>query len=185
MDDAAEDASPPPGPMTRRPPTAAEARALGHPTRMRIVFACRDRAMTNKELAEVLDTTPGTIHYHLRPLVEEGFIDPQEPRPGPRGSREQPYRATGKSWEIGGDPTNAQVLRDVGVQELMAAAEDDVVELARLGLTLRPDDLRGLTERLHELLEEAKERSLDASTVDDEVERVALFVAIHRQPGLG
>ena len=117
--------------------------------------------------------------------MEEGFIDPQEPRPGPRGSREQPYRATGKSWEIGGAPTNTQVLREVGVQELLAAGEDDVVELARLGLTLRPHDLRELTERLHELLGEAKERSLDASTSDDEVERIALFVAIHRQPEPG
>jgi DNA-binding transcriptional ArsR family regulator len=172
-----------PGPIERRSPTAAEARALGHPTRMRIVFACRDRAMTNKELAAVLDTTPGTIHYHLRPLVEEGFLHPEEPRPGPRGSREQPYRATGKSWQIGGDQTSGKVLREVGVQEVLTAAEEDVLHLSRLGLTLRPTDLAELSERLSGLLEEAKRRSLDDIEDDDEVERVAIFVAVHRQHG--
>lgn len=173
---AMSDAALPP----RRPPTPAEARALAHPTRMRIVFACRDRSMTNKELAEAIGTTAGTIHYHLRPLLEEGFLRAEEPRPGPRGSREQPYRATGKSWELAGDEASTSVLRQVGVQEVLAAAPEDVLDMGRLGLTLPRGELEELLARLHELMEDAKRRSRPSSEDDDEVESVALFLAVHR-----
>ncbi len=173
-----------PDPGARRPPTAAEARALAHPTRLRILFACRDRALTNKDLAEQLGTTPGTIHYHLRPLVEEGFLRAEEPRPGPRGSQEQPYRSTGKSWQVEGDARSSTVLREVGAQEVMAAAEEDLFSLTRLGLSLPEPELRDLVERLAEMLEDAKSRSLDLDAAEAReqgaVERVAVFLAVHR-----
>lgn len=141
--------------------TAEEAKALGHPTRLRIVFACRDRAMTNKELAESLGTTPGTIHYHLRPLVAQGFLSALEPRPGPRGSREQPYRATGRSWELAGSDATLGALRMVAVDELQAAADDQVIALTRLGLTLTRPERDELVQRLGAALEEASARSRD------------------------
>ena len=40
------------GPVVRRPATAAEAKALTHPLRMRILRLCLDRSLTNKQLAE-------------------------------------------------------------------------------------------------------------------------------------
>jgi predicted ArsR family transcriptional regulator len=160
MSDAQPDATVAPG-RQRRPPTAAEARALGHPTRLRILFACRDDALTNKELAEQLGTTPGTIHYHLRSLVEQGFLRAEPSRPGPRGSREQPYRATGKSWEISGNPDSTRALRQVAAEELLAAAEDDLVALTRLGVTLPPEQRDELVRRLQALVEEFHARSLD------------------------
>lgn len=170
----------------RRAPTAAEARALGHPTRLKIVFACREQARTNKELAELIGTTPGTIHYHLRPLVEEGFLVAEEPRPGPRGSREQPYRATGKTWEVAGTPSTGQALRRVATEELLAASDEDVVDLSRLGLTLPRDELDRFSARLHDLLDETKavsQRSLGrAEHSEHDVESVTVFVAVHRQP---
>ncbi len=141
--------------------TADEAKALGHPTRLRIVFACRDRAMTNKELAEALGTTPGTIHYHLRPLVAQGFLVPLEPRPGPRGSREQPYRATGRSWQLAGTDGTRGALRAVVAEELLAADEQQVVALTRLGLSLTPRERDELLQRLGAVLEEALARSRD------------------------
>ena len=140
--------------------------------------------MTNKELAETLGTTPGTIHYHLRPLVAEGFLRAEEPRPGPRGSQEQPYRATGKSWEVAGDEDSSAVLRQVGVEEVMAAAPEDLLELGRLGLTLPEDELIDLLERLQVWLEDAKSRSRVAEPEGDaSLERVTVFVAVHRTPG--
>lgn len=140
--------------------------------------------MTNKELAGTLGTTPGTIHYHLRSLVAEGFIRAEEPRPGPRGSREQPYRATGKSWEVAGDEDSSAVLRQVGVEEVMSAAPEDLLELGRLGLTLPEDELTELLERLQAWLEDAKSRSRLAEPEDDtSLERVTVFVAVHRTPG--
>jgi DNA-binding transcriptional ArsR family regulator len=170
----------------RRPPTAEEARALGHPTRLRIVFACRERAMTNKELADALGTTPGTIHYHLRPLVETGFLRPETPRPGPRGSKEQPYRSTGKSWQIGGG-AEPGILREVGAQEVLAASEEDLVLLTRLGVTLPADKLEDLLQRFQDLMDEAKQRSRDGvhrpeAPGDDDGGSVTIFLAVHRQP---
>jgi DNA-binding transcriptional ArsR family regulator len=148
-------------PPARRPMTAEEAKALGHPTRLRIVFACRDRAMTNKELAAALGTTPGTIHYHLRPLVAQGFLVPLEPRPGPRGSREQPYRATGRSWELAGSEETIHALRTVAADELLTASDEQVVELTRLGLTLTRRERDELVHSLGAVLEEAFARSRD------------------------
>jgi DNA-binding transcriptional ArsR family regulator len=177
------DASSPEG--RRRPPTAAEARALGHPLRLRILFACRENARTNKELAESLGSTPGTIHYHLKPLVSEGFLRPEEPRPGPRGSTEQPYRSTGKSWELSGTPQGSRALLEVGVDELEAARADAIVHLTRLGLTLRPVDVEELDARLGTLIEEFAARSLTgpvsrAGSLPADAASFTLFVALHR-----
>ena len=135
----------PAGP-TRRPLTAAEAKALGHPTRLRILFACRDRARTNKELAELLESTPGTIHYHLRPLVEQGFLHPEEARPGPRGSRLQPYRATGRSWEVTGDRATTAALVEASLGEIGATGEERVLAVSRLGLRLPAEEVEGFVE---------------------------------------
>lgn len=140
---------------SRRQATAAEARALGHPTRLRIVFACRDEALTNKELAERLGVNPGTVHHHVRPLLEQGFLRREAVRRGSRGAREQPYRATGKSWRLALDTEVAGALREVGGQELLGADEQDVVAVTRLGLTLTASERDALLERLHRVLAEA------------------------------
>ena len=150
--------------------TAEEAKALGHPTRLRIVFACRDRAMTNKQLADELGTTPGTIHYHLRPLVAQGFLVPLEPRPGPRGSREQPYRATGRSWELAGSDATIGVLRAVAADELLAAADEQVIVLSRVGLTLTARERHAVVRRLSAVLEEVSARSRARETQRDAVQ---------------
>jgi DNA-binding transcriptional ArsR family regulator len=168
----------PEGPQPRRAPTASEARALGHPTRLRIVFECRAQALTNKELATKLGTTPGTIHYHLRQLMAEGFLRAEEPRPGPRGSREQPYRATGKSWEIGMAPGGVTALRAAGVEELLAAPEQDLLRLTRLGLTLPRDELDDVLRRIELILEEAKNASRDG---EPGLEDVTIFLGAHRR----
>src|SRR4029453_1203584 len=89
-----------PGPVVRRAPTAAEAKALAHPLRMRILRLCLDQALTNKQLAEGLDKDPGTVLHHVRTLVKTGFLVPDEVRQGPKGALEKPYRATGKSWTL-------------------------------------------------------------------------------------
>jgi DNA-binding transcriptional ArsR family regulator len=169
-------------PPVRRAMTAGEAKALGHPTRLRIVFACRERAMTNKELAEALGTTPGTIHYHLRPLVEQGFLDPLPARPGPRGSREQPYRATGRSWELAGSAATVGALSTVAADELLAAAPDDVVALTRLGLRLTEAERDHLVERLGAVLEEVLATTRDRSAGSDSstaaTQEVTVLVAV-------
>src|SRR5919206_1785048 len=88
------------GPVVRRPATAAEAKALAHPLRMRILRLCLDQALTNKQLAEWLGKDPGTVLHHVRTLVATGFLVPEEVRQGEKGALEKPYRATGKSWTL-------------------------------------------------------------------------------------
>ncbi len=173
-------------PPARRTMTAAEAKALGHPTRLRIVFACRERAMTNKELAEALDTTPGTIHYHLRPLVAQGFLEPLAPRSGPRGSREQPYRATGRSWELAGSAATLSALSTVAADELLAAAPEHVVALTRLGLRLTGEERDRLVQRLSAVLEDALATSRERAAVPDGSSaarrEVTVLVAVTTEP---
>lgn len=169
----------------RRAPTAAEAKALGHPLRLRILFACRTHARTNKELAEALGTTPGTVHYHLRQLVDQGFLQPEAPRRGTRGSREQPYRTTGKSWQMGWHPEGSQALREVGAQELLGARDEDVLTVTRLGLSLPDAEVDELIERLGALTEEFAARSRTpadepTATPPPDAGSVTLFVSLHR-----
>jgi hypothetical protein len=40
------------------------------------------------------------VLYHVRRLVDTGFLVAEPARRGVRGSREVPYRATGKSWVL-------------------------------------------------------------------------------------
>lgn len=168
----------PPG-TPRRPMTAAEAKALGHPTRLRILFACRDEGRTTKQLADALEVSPGTIHHHLRPLVDQGFLTPLEPRTGARGAREQPYLATGRSWELSGTAGTADALRSVATEELAQAAPGELVLLARMGLRLGPAQLEQLTSRLQAVLDEAAGAPPPEPGPDD-AERVRLLLAITR-----
>jgi DNA-binding transcriptional ArsR family regulator len=86
--------------VVRRPATAAEAKALAHPLRMRILRLCLDQALTNKQLAEWLGKDPGTVLHHVRTLVATGFLVAEEVRQGETGRLEKPYRSTGKSWSL-------------------------------------------------------------------------------------
>lgn len=174
-------------PTGRRVPTPAEARALGHPLRLKILFACRDRARTNKELADSLEANPGTVLYHVRQLLDQGFLHADEPRPGPRGSREQPYRSTGKSWSLDGGHDRAPALRQVMADELLRAGDDDQITLSRLGLTLGPEEVEELVARLAALLEEfaARSQTSPSEPVDPmagELESLTLLVSLQRPP---
>ncbi|MET7422232.1 winged helix-turn-helix domain-containing protein [Dactylosporangium sp. NPDC005555] len=142
----------------RRPATDAEAKALASGIRLRIIRLCLDRALTNKEIAERLDANPATVLHHVRTLVATGFLVPQEERRGPRGTREVPYLATTKSWQLslGGQRagTNRAML-DAFEQELaLLDAEIDAIDFARLGLRLTPEEWEELRVRFQALLDE-------------------------------
>ena len=55
---------------------------------------------TNKEIAEALGLNPASVLHHVRTLVDTGFLIEQPVRRGPRGSRERPYLASGKTWYL-------------------------------------------------------------------------------------
>jgi len=68
-------------------------KALGHPTRVRILNILRDRELVSPvELSTELDIPLGTIGYHVRRLEQLGFIELAR-RTQRRGAIEHHYRA--------------------------------------------------------------------------------------------
>lgn len=161
----------------RRPATRAEARALAHPLRLRIIRLCLDEALTNRELADRLDEQPGTVLYHVRTLVRTGFMVAEAERRGRRGAREIPYRSTRKSWGLTVPPDlagNVAVI-DAARAEIMEVGPDAVLQLVRLGVRLRPERLEEIDRRLGELIN-------DALAADDpDGEPIGILVAVHRR----
>jgi hypothetical protein len=123
-----------------------------------------------------------------RQTRRQGFLRAEQARPGPRGSTEQPYRSTGKSWKLEGGREDFAALRQVSTEELLAARGEDMLMLTRLGLTLPEQDREELGERLQALIEEFAVRSRTsprrpADPERDDTESVTLFVSLHRSPG--
>lgn len=163
-----------------RTPTLAEARALAHPLRVRILRLCLDRAMTNRELAAALDEHPGTVLHHVRTLLNTGFIRQETTRPGPRGTTEKPYRATGKSWwlehamDAGEGAVRQAVLKAVAA-EIDEAGPDAVIEGARMAMRLRPEQLKFVLGLVRSLIEECE--ATDSSDGDP----YAMLLLFHRR----
>jgi GNAT superfamily N-acetyltransferase/DNA-binding transcriptional ArsR family regulator len=165
----------------RQGATVAEARALAHPLRLRIIRLLYDRSLTNRELARALGEHPATVLHHVRTLLATGFIAPDAERRGPRGTTEKPYRSTGRSWSLAIDDDDA--LADVSraaleaflaeVREAQPAADLHTSRLA-VNLTARARD--ELDDRLAALLDEY---ATDRPGTDGEPWSV--FVATHRR----
>jgi predicted ArsR family transcriptional regulator len=171
--------SPVPGPLVggaRRPATDAEARALASATRLRILRLCLSEALTNKEIADRLDRNPATVLHHVRTLVNTGFLAAGPVRRGSRGSREVPYRATGKSWRMDG-AGGAGPRRDAGLHaflEEVAAVGEDRLESTRMGLRLPEAELEVFRDRLQALLDEYAGRPIDPAAP-----RWSLYIGMH------
>jgi DNA-binding transcriptional ArsR family regulator len=161
----------------RRPATEAEARALASAIRLRIIRLCLDRALTNKQIAERLGTHPATTLHHVRKLVDTGFLVAEEVRRGTRGSREVPYRSTGKSWtldvEESGVTGGNQAILDAFQQEVRLVGIEKAA-LSRLGLRLTEGEYAELLHRFTELLDELARRPLSADG-----RAYSVFLAVH------
>ena len=170
--------------VVRRPATAAEAKALAHPLRMRILRLCLDQALTNKELAEWLGKDPGTVLHHVRTLVKTGFLVPDEVRQGPKGALEKPYRATGKSWTLSLEESSvpagvdAQAMLDAFQAELDEAGPGAAASFNRLALTLNQASVKELESRVLAVLDEFVTRP-----GDPDGEPYGLLFAMHRRAG--
>lgn len=156
----------------RRPATDAEAKALASGTRLRILRMCFDEALTNREIAAVLEKNPATVLHHVRTLVDTGYLEPLAPRRGKRGAREIPYRATGKSW-FTQVPTGSTAMLEAFVTEVQQAAAEDV-ELTRFSLRLPPAEVQEFRDRVHALLNEFATRPREAAA-----EPWSVFFALH------
>jgi DNA-binding transcriptional ArsR family regulator len=145
----------------RRRATEAEAKALASGFRLRILRLCLDRALTNKEIAQRLESNPATVLHHVRTLVATGFLAAQEERRGTRGAREVPYRATRKSWDLDlagtGVPGGGGAMVDAFLDEIRHVDFDDS-GLTRLGLRLTDTEHTELRDRLWEVVSEFADR---------------------------
>jgi DNA-binding transcriptional ArsR family regulator len=171
-----------PGPVVRRPATAAEAKALAHPLRMRILRLCLDQALTNKQLAEWLGKDPGTVLHHVRTLVKTGFLVPDEVRQGAKGALEKPYRATGKSWTLSLEESpvpagvDAQAVLEAFRAELAEAGPGAASGFNRLALTLNKASREELESRVLAILDEFVTRP-----ADPDGEPYGLLFAMHQR----
>jgi DNA-binding transcriptional ArsR family regulator len=171
------------GRVVRRPATAAEAKALAHPLRMRILRLCLDQALTNKQLAEWLGKDPGTVLHHVRTLVDTGFLAAEEVRQGAKGALEKPYRATGKSWALSleesplDEDVHSQAMLEAFQAELDEAGPGAATAFNRLALTLNKASRDELQARVLEVLDEFVTRG-----PDPDGEPYGLLFAMHRRP---
>lgn len=146
------------GPRKRRPATVQETKALAHPMRVRILRLCLRRELTNKELAERLETSPGTVLYHVRQLVEAGLLLPAPVRTGASGALEKPYRATGETWWLDGPLLGTDRGQAAPVeafqQELREAGTESVRAFSRFVLHLSDEEVAELDRRIVAVLDE-------------------------------
>jgi DNA-binding transcriptional ArsR family regulator len=143
----------------RRPATVKEAKAMAHPLRVRMVRLCGQYELTNKQLADRLDIDPGTAHYHVKQLVDAGFLEPAPVRTGESGALEKPYRSTGRSWWLSDALDAADLDAPFGPveafqQELAEAGPTSIATYARFSLHLSPDDVAELDRRIVAVLDE-------------------------------
>lgn len=143
----------------RRPATAKEIKALSHPLRVRILRLCGEQELTNKQLADRLHVDPGTVFYHVRQLVDAGFLEPAAVRTGETGALEKPYQSTGLSWWLSVGLEDLDLSRGLAPveafqQELAEAGPTSIATYARFALHLSPEDVAELDRRIVAVLDE-------------------------------
>jgi DNA-binding transcriptional ArsR family regulator len=151
----------------RRRATILQAKAAAHPLRLRILRLCGQQPMTNKQLADRLDSQPGTTLYHVRLLVRAGLLEPAPIRTGASGALEKPYRASGLSWWLSayGDTDEGEPYDDRDDESSLASIEAFQAELveagpgsvrtyARFMLHLSDEEVQELDRRLLAVLDE-------------------------------
>jgi DNA-binding transcriptional ArsR family regulator len=151
----------------RRRATILQAKAAAHPLRLRILRLCGQQPMTNKQLADRLDSQPGTTLYHVRLLVEAGLLEPAPIRTGTSGALEKPYRSTGQSWWLSGygdtddgepyddrDDESSLATIEAFQAELREAGPGSVRTSARFMLHLSEEEVQELDRRLLDVLDE-------------------------------
>jgi DNA-binding transcriptional ArsR family regulator len=167
----------------RREATAKEAKALGHPLRLRILRLCMQQELTNKQLADRLGRDPGTVLYHVRLLTDAGLLDQAEVRTGESGALEKPYRSGGKTWwldsPLAGEDADVRFAPIQAFQEeLREAGPDSVQFFERFALHLSPEAAAELDRRIWQILDEYVATDPDR---EDQPLLSGLFI-LHRLP---
>jgi DNA-binding transcriptional ArsR family regulator len=115
--------------------SAEHFKALGHPTRQRLLFEL-DEPATISQLAASLDTLKGNIAHHLKVLTDAGLVALTSTRQV-RGGTERYYQRTARMMTVAGDGSQANI--SVSFQaiaaEVAAAAPDPFLALRHIRLS--------------------------------------------------
>ncbi|MCP2254882.1 transcriptional regulator, ArsR family [Prauserella aidingensis] len=147
-----------PSELPSRETTVREAKALGHPLRLRILRLCWQRELTNKQLAERVGRDPGTVLHHVRHLVQAGLLEQAAVRTGDKGALEKPYRAVPRGVWLDdpgrADPAGAAAPLAALQDELRAAGPGSVSTFFRFALHLSDADAAELHHRIQAVIDE-------------------------------
>jgi DNA-binding transcriptional ArsR family regulator len=126
-------------------------KALGHPLRHQLINVLRQRPATLGQLATALESTKGTIGYHVKMLVDAGLLRPAQTRTV-RGGTEQYFEPVGSGYrpELPGTGA-ARFLVNAALAE-MVPGEPEETMLTHLRLT--PGQARNLIARLADIAHE-------------------------------
>jgi hypothetical protein len=166
--------------QARRPATEAEAATLASAVRLRIIRLTLQEPLTNAQIAARLHRDPATTLHHVRRLVRHGFLEALPARPGPRGSREIPYRGTRLSWSLEGperDPSLGEAMLEAYLDEVTEVGVA-ALQQSRLAVRLTPSDAAALRTELWGLLDRYAARP-----EPPDGEAVAVYLSIY--PGEG
>lgn len=144
----------------RQPATRAEARALAHPLRLRIMRLAKDEELTVSQLAQLLERDKATVLHHVRTLAQQGFLVEAQPRRSASGRPEKPYRATRKALTVAlvDTPELPAVVLEAYQQEI-AGHEDPSPAVVRRPLRLDGAGQEEFLARLRALVDEFDTRA--------------------------
>ena len=116
--------------------SAEQYSALGHPLRLRLLFALGERPATISQLAAALASRKGNIAHHIKVLREAGLVRPGHTR-HVRGGTEQYYVRSARKLHFVGAAAGAQTALALRVvaEEIAHAAPDPYMVLRHVRLT--------------------------------------------------
>jgi DNA-binding transcriptional ArsR family regulator len=133
--------------------TPEQFKALGHPTRHRLLFALGRGQATISQLAAALDSNKGNVAHHLNVLVSAGLVRPASTRKV-RGGTEQYYRRASHGLKYDDAVTTEVAFRALAA-EIAAAQTEPFLMLRTLRLT--PEHAAQLTATLRDLADQAED----------------------------
>ena len=126
------------------------------PLRVRILRLCLHQARSSAEIASELDVAVERIDNEIRSLASLGFLVTAQPG---ATSEETRYRATGRSWNNGGENIGP-LLVETFLQEIEGLPAEEL-QILRIGLKLNEANRKEMSERFQALFVEYKDREPD------------------------
>jgi DNA-binding transcriptional ArsR family regulator len=131
--------------------------ALGHPLRLRLLFALGQQPATISGLAAALGTNKGNVAHHLKVLCDAGLLRPAYER-RVRGGTERYFVRSARRFDFAGEGAAAQTalaMQTVG-EEMAAAPVEPYVTLRHIRLNhAQVEELTTALDRLAAQLTEA------------------------------